>query len=262
MPETTPPPSATRANILGVAVSAVNLEQTLDTMDAWLADRHPRYICVTPAHSVMDCHHDPGLRRIFNDSGLTTPDGMSIVWILRLRGYRNAGRVYGPDLMLASCARSLERRYRHFLYGGGSADLETLRGRLQTLFPGLLVAGAYSPAFGPLTPEEDDLVVREINRSGADIVWVGLGSPKQERWMADHLGRIEAPVMVGVGAAFDFLSGRKPQAPRWMQRTGLEWLFRFASEPRRLWPRYRQYPLFAMLVLAQELGLRRYSLDE
>jgi len=253
--------SAPRTNVLGVGISVVNLGQTLDAIDTWLSLRQPNYICFTPAHSVMDCYHDPALRRIFNASGLTTPDGMSIVWIVRRRGYRDVGRVYGPDLMLACCERFLGQRCRHFLYGGRADEIGSLRSRLEERFPGLAVAGTYSPPFGPMTPEEDRQVVQKINSSGADIVWVGIGSPKQERWMADHLGRLDAPVMAGVGATFDFLSGRKPQAPRWIQRSGFEWLFRLATEPRRLWPRYRRYPLFVLLVLAQELGLRKFPMD-
>ena len=248
-----------RVNVLGVGVSAVNMARTLEVIDSWLRDRRRNYICLTPAHSVMACYRDPDLRRIFNASGLTTPDGMSIVWILRRRDHREVGRVYGPDLMLACCERFLGPQYRHFLYGGQAMQLDALRARLQDRFPGLVVSGTYAPPFGALTPEEDAQIVRMINRSGADIVWVGLGSPKQERWMAEHLGRIDAPVMIGVGAAFDFLVGLKPQAPRWIQRSGLEWLFRLATEPRRLWPRYRSYPLFALLVLAQELGISRFT---
>jgi len=239
-----------RVNVLGVGVSAINMARTLEVIDSWLRDRRRNYICLTPAHSVMACYRDPDLRRIFNASGLTTPDGMSIVWILRRSGHRDVGRVYGPDLILACCERFLEQRYRHFLYGGRTEEIDQLRSRLQERFPGLAVAGVYAPPYGPLTPEEDRQVVQQINQSGADIVWVGLGSPKQERWMAEHLGRIDAPVMIGVGAAFEFLGGLKPQAPRWIQRSGLEWLFRLATEPRRLWPRYRSYPLFAQLVLA------------
>jgi N-acetylglucosaminyldiphosphoundecaprenol N-acetyl-beta-D-mannosaminyltransferase len=137
-----------------------------------------------------------------------------------------------------------------------------LAANLQLRFPGLVIAGTYFPPFRPLTPEEDDQVVGMINETSPDVVWVGLGSPKQERWMAAHVGRVEAPTLIGVGAAFDFLTGRKRQAPRWMQRSGLEWLFRLLTEPRRLWRRYLvNNPLFVLLVLTQALGLRRYSLE-
>lgn len=253
----TPP----RVNVLGVGVSPVNMARTLEIFDAWLQDRRGNYVCLTPAHSVMACYRDPGLRRIFNQSGLTTPDGMSIVWILRRRGKGEVRRVYGPDLMLACCRRYLEQGRRHYFYGGTDGVIEALESRLRDRFPGLIVAGHHVPPFRPPTEDEDRRVVDEINRSGADIVWVGIGSPKQERWMADHLGRVEAPVMIGVGATFDFLAGRKPHAPRWIQQIGFEWLFRLATEPRRLWPRYRRYPLFALLVLAQEFGFRDFPMD-
>jgi N-acetylglucosaminyldiphosphoundecaprenol N-acetyl-beta-D-mannosaminyltransferase len=254
-------PSASRANILGVLISPINMQQALQTIDAWIANREPHYVTVTPAHAVMDAYQDPELRPIFNHSGLTTPDGMAIVWLLKLRGYRDVSRVYGPDLMLETCRAGLEFGYRHFLYGGAEGVATALADKLRARFPGLQVVGTHTPPFRELTEEEDQAVVDKINAARPDIVWVGLSTPKQERWMAAHLGRIETPVMIGVGAAFDFLSGKKPQAPRWAQRSGLEWLFRLASEPRRLWPRYRQYPKFVLLALGQWLGLRDYSLD-
>jgi len=171
-------------------------------------------------------------------------------------------RVYGPDLMLALCEESKEKGYRHFFYGGAEGVADELAASLTERYPGLQVAGTYSPPFRPLTEDEDQQVVDLINRSGADIVWVGLGTPKQDFWVADHVGRLEAPVLLAVGAAFDFHSGRKRQAPRWMQRAGLEWLFRLLTEPRRLWYRYLVLnPLFIALVTLQLLGLRRYTLD-
>jgi N-acetylglucosaminyldiphosphoundecaprenol N-acetyl-beta-D-mannosaminyltransferase len=250
-----------RINILGVAVSAINMDQALDFVTQRIETLTPSYICVTPAHGVMDCQADPALRRIFNGSGLTTPDGMAIVWLLKLHGHAHASRVYGPDLMSAVCAMSVQHGYQHYFYGGAPGVAELLAARLQARYPGLRVAGIYSPPFRPLTPEEDCQVVARINASEPDIVWVGISTPKQERWMSEHVGRVTAPVMVGVGAAFDFLSGRKKQAPRWMQRAGLEWLFRLGSEPRRLWRRYLRYPQFALLVLAQLLRVRCYRLE-
>jgi N-acetylglucosaminyldiphosphoundecaprenol N-acetyl-beta-D-mannosaminyltransferase len=163
---------------------------------------------------------------------------------------------------LALCERSAERRYRHFFYGGAEGVPEQLAANLRQRFPELQVVGIYSPPFRLLTPEEDEQVVQMLNQAAPDIVWVGLSTPKQEQWMAAHVGRVEAPVLIGVGAAFDFLTSRKKQAPRWMQRNGLEWLFRLLTEPRRLWRRYLvNNPLFVLLVLAQALGLRRYSLE-
>jgi N-acetylglucosaminyldiphosphoundecaprenol N-acetyl-beta-D-mannosaminyltransferase len=210
----------------------------------------------------MEARRDPEFRRILNRSGLTTPDGMAIVWLLRLMGHRQVRRVYGPDLMLAVCEAGVGKGWRHFLYGGGPGIADDLAAHLCARFPGLQIAGTFTPPFGPPTPEEDTHAIAAIGASPADIVWVGLSTPKQERWMAAHVGRVQAPVLIGVGAAFDFLSGRKPQAPSWMQRSGLEWLFRLGTEPRRLWPRYREYPLFALLAIGQLLGLKHYPLDD
>jgi N-acetylglucosaminyldiphosphoundecaprenol N-acetyl-beta-D-mannosaminyltransferase len=254
--------SARRLNTLGVGISAINMPMALGTIHTWISQREQNYVTVTPAHAVMDAYRDPGLRRTFNRSGMTTPDGMAIVWLLRLQGHKDVSRVYGPDLMLEVCKQGVAKGYRHFLYGGGEGVAQRLRTTLAARIPGLETVGNLTPPFRELTEEEDRAVVEEINAARPDIVWVGLSTPKQERWMAGHLGRLEAPVLVGVGAAFDFLSGSKPQAPRWMQGSGLEWLFRLAREPRRLWPRYRQYPLFVLLVLAQLLGLKRFPESE
>jgi N-acetylglucosaminyldiphosphoundecaprenol N-acetyl-beta-D-mannosaminyltransferase len=250
-----------RANILGVNISAINLAQAVDAIESWINRGGQNYICVTPAHGVMDCQRDPELKWIFNHSGLTTPDGMSIVWLLKWRGYRGVGRVYGPDLLMAACERSLETGWRHFFYGGAPGVAQRLSARLVSYFPRLQVAGAYAPPFRPITEDEDRALAERINAARPDIVWVGLSTPKQERWMAGHIGRLNVPVLVGVGAAFDFLSGAKPQAPRWIQRSGFEWLFRLVTEPRRLWRRYIQYPYFLWLVLGQMLGLKHYPVD-
>ncbi len=244
--------------ILGVRVHALTMPLTLRALETWIARRQPHYVCVTPAHALMEYRRDPALLRIASNAGLTTPDGMSIVWLLRRMGFPHVERVYGPDLLLAACEYGLPRRWRHFFYGGAPGVPEALARRLEGRFPGLQVAGALSPPFRPLTPQEDENVVQSIRAASPDIVWVGLGTPKQERWMAAHLERLGVPALVGVGAAFDFLSGRKPQAPRWVQRSGLEWLFRLATEPRRLWRRYAEYPRFALLV-ARELWRKRHG---
>jgi N-acetylglucosaminyldiphosphoundecaprenol N-acetyl-beta-D-mannosaminyltransferase len=250
-----------RLNVLGVGISAVNLVQAVEAVATWIRKRSRVYVCVAPAHAVMDCRRDLGLRRIYNRSGLTTPDGMSLVWLLRLHGHRNVGRVYGPDLVLATCDASQEKGWRHLFYGGEQAAAEEMAKRLSVRFPRLNVADTLSPPFRELSDAEDQAVVSRINASRADVIWVGLGSPKQERWMATHRDRLEAPVLVGVGAAFDFLSGRKRQAPHWLQKAGLEWLFRWSTEPRRLAPRYSRYPLFVLLVLAQLIGLAKFDLE-
>lgn len=246
-----------RTNILGVGVSAITIDVALDTIDGWIAERRRNYVCVTSVHGVIESQSDHELRKILNQAGLVTPDGMPLVWVSRLRNRRSVSRVYGPDLMAAVCTMSVSRGYRHFLYGGAAGVPERLADELRRKFPGIQIVGSYSPPFRPLTPDEDKAVIREINESKADIVWVGLSTPKQEYWMANHFGRLDAPVMVGVGAAFDFLAGIKAQAPRWIQRSGLEWLYRLVTEPRRLWRRYLTIvPLFMVFIALESLGLR------
>jgi N-acetylglucosaminyldiphosphoundecaprenol N-acetyl-beta-D-mannosaminyltransferase len=257
-----PAMSVSRVNILGVGISTIDMDMALQTIEGWLARREPNYVCVTGVHGVMESQRDTELRRIHNAAGLVTPDGMPLVWTSRVLGFRHVQRVYGPDLMLALCERSALQGYRHFLYGGAPGVAAKLASCLQGLFPGLDIAGAYCPPFRPVTPEEDLAVVEQINAAHPDIVWVGLSTPKQERWMATHVRRLRAPVLVGVGAAFDFLSGVKRQAPRWMQRSGLEWLFRLMLEPRRLWRRYMMNnPWFLWLLLLTALGWKHYELE-
>lgn len=254
-----------RVNVLGVGVSAIDMEAALRTIEGWIDRGESHYVTITGVHGVMESQRDEELRRIHNRAGMVTPDGMPLVWVSHLAGHRQVRRVYGPELMLAVCQKSLERGYRHYLYGGAEGVPERLAERLQSLFPGLQIVGILSPPFRALTPEEDSDVVERINAAGPDIVWVGLSTPKQERWMAAHLGRLRAPVMVGVGAAFDFHAGLKKQAPRWVQQSGLEWMFRLVTEPRRLWKRYlRNNPLFVYSILLQAVGIRRYDcrLDE
>ena len=252
MPRTDLAASIPRVDVLGVGVSAINMHTALEVIDRWIIDGSQQYVCVSGVHGVMESQRDESLRRIHNAAGLVTPDGMPLVWLSKLHGWRNTSRVYGPDLMLELCERSLATGYRHFFYGGNTGVPERLAERLQRRFPGLIVAGTYSPPFRALSDDEDEALVRRINDAKADIVWVGLSTPKQEYWMARHVGRLTAPVLIGVGAAFDFHAGLKRQAPRWMQRSGLEWFFRLASEPRRLWRRYLvNNPSFVWLTLLQ-----------
>jgi N-acetylglucosaminyldiphosphoundecaprenol N-acetyl-beta-D-mannosaminyltransferase len=249
-------------NILGVGVSAINMSVALDIIDGWIKRRETHYVTITGVHGVMESQKDSELRRIHNVAGLVTPDGMPLVWISRLLGFRHVDRVYGPDLMLAICKRSPGRGYRHFFYGGGDGVAALLKERLQARYPGLDVVGTFTPPFRPLTEEEDEDIVQCINALSPDIVWIGLSTPKQERWMAAHLGRIGASVMIGVGAAFDFHAGLKKEAPYWIQRSGLQWLFRLVSEPRRLWKRYlTNNPAFAWRITGQLAGLKHYEPD-
>jgi N-acetylglucosaminyldiphosphoundecaprenol N-acetyl-beta-D-mannosaminyltransferase len=244
-----------RVNILGVGVSAVNIPAVLKTIEGWVEQREPHYVCVSPVHSIMESHRDEHLRRIHNAAGLVTPDGMPLVWLSRIMGFREVEQVCGSDLLLAVCQHFTPQGYRHFFYGGTPDVLKQLLEQLLSRFPTLQIAGTYAPPFRSLTSAEAAAVVERINQVKPDIVWVGLGAPKQERWMADHVGRLHTSVLIGVGAAFDFHAGTKKRAPRWMQRCGLEWLFRLLMEPRRLWQRYLiNNPWFLWLLLCQALG--------
>ncbi len=249
-----------RVNVLGVGVSAIDMGQALQVISEWISEAQPGYVCVCTVHGIMDCRRSEDLRAIFNAAGLVTPDGMPLVWLARRR-FPHVSRVYGPDLMLAELERSESTGHRHFFYGGSAGVGTRLVERMRARFTGLKVAGVMEPPFGTL----DELCTTEtadaINRSEADVVWVGVGSPKQERWMARMRPMLTAPVLIGVGAAFDFHSGTVRQAPRWMQRSGLEWLFRLSSDPRRLWRRYViDNPWFLWEVLLQETGVKRYEL--
>lgn len=258
-----PCPRPERTNILGVGVSAVNMQQALDQLACWIEHGERTYVVVCPVYTVMMCQEQPALRQIANRAGMVTPDGMPIVFLSRRLGNPHVGRVYGPDLMLAFSEMAAQRGYTSFYYGGAEGVPERLAEVLCARFPGLQVVGTHAPPFRDLTGEEDDAVIEMINAANPDVLWVGLGSPKQDYWMARHRDRLNARVIVGVGAAFDMHTGRIPQAPRWMQRSGLEWLFRLASEPGRLWRRYLIYnPLFMLYVALQLLGLRRLPLDE
>jgi N-acetylglucosaminyldiphosphoundecaprenol N-acetyl-beta-D-mannosaminyltransferase len=242
-------PAPPKVDVLGVGVSAVNLPMALDIVEQWIQQRTPNYVCLTGVHGVMESWRARELRAVHNTAGLVAPDGMPLAWLAR-RAFRHVSRVYGPDLMAAMCERSRARGYRHFLYGSTPETLQRLQAALHRHFRGLNIVGAYAPPFSPLGPDQDAREVELINASQPDLVWVGLSTPKQERWMASHVGRVRAPVLLGVGAAFDFLAGVKPQAPRWMMTCGLEWLFRLACEPRRLGPRYLLNNPFFLLLLA------------
>jgi len=239
-----------RIDILGVRVSAINLSDAVDRIAGWIDNQIRHYVCVSGAHGLIECQRDQRLRTIHNEAGMVTPDGMPLVWCARLLGMSRTRRVYGPDLMRAVTERSERRGYRQFYYGSTEPVIEALRQALLQRHPNLLIAGTLCPPFRALTPEEDRTFTQQINQARPDIVWVGLSTPKQEMWMASHREHIDAPVMIGVGAAFDFLAGTKRQAPLWIQRNGLEWAFRLCSEPGRLWRRYAYIvPMFSILAL-------------
>ncbi|MGZ6642862.1 MAG: WecB/TagA/CpsF family glycosyltransferase [Solirubrobacteraceae bacterium] len=243
-PAAAEPPVA--REILGVPLALTDYERTLDWMDAAIAARRPSYVCVAAVHTVMACQEDPELFAAVKASTFTVPDGQPLVWALNALGARLPSRVYGPDLMAKACERAARTGAKMFLYGGkNQGALVQLTLELRTRFPGLQIVGGHAPVFRPLTVAEQAEVAEKINRSGADVVWVGLGVPRQEKWMATMRPQLEAPVLAGVGAAFDFHAGLVPQAPAWLQSMGMEWAFRLAMEPRRLWKRYAKYnPLF------------------
>jgi len=227
-----------RVDVLGVHVNAIDMTSAVSTVRRWVETEAREYVCVTGVHGVMECQRDPALTAIHNAAGMVTPDGMPMVWSGRWAGAAGTTRVYGPDLMLAVCELAAQRGWPSFFYGGREGIADLLASRLRSRFAGLPVAGTYTPPFRPMTEHEDDGIVRRINDSGAKLVWVGLSTPKQERWMAAHRQHLDAPVLFGVGAAFDIHAGVLPQAPPWMQSSGLEWLYRLTREPKRLWRRY------------------------
>jgi N-acetylglucosaminyldiphosphoundecaprenol N-acetyl-beta-D-mannosaminyltransferase len=246
-----------RLPILGVHVSAVSYEDTMAVILAWARSRQSRYVCLGTVNQVMEAHDSAEFREVMNQADLVTPDGMPLVWGLRLLGQRRASRVYGPDLMPLVLEKAEREGIPVGFYGVTQQVLDRLTGIVRTRYPKLQIAYAFSPPFRPLTFEEDTQVVSAINASGVRILFIGLGNPKQEKWMAAHRGPVQA-VMVGVGAAFDFLAGSKRQAPRWMMPLGLEWLFRLCTEPRRLWKRYLKHnPRFLWLFTKQLLQARR-----
>lgn len=249
-----------KVNILGVGINAIQMDNAISKMEEWIEKNEPHYVCVCNVNTIMECQKDERLRDIVNSAGLATPDGMPLVWLSKLNGYPYTERVYGPDLILAFCRVAQKKGYSNFFYGGASSVPEKLVQNLHKRFPRLKVVGTYSPPFRSLTQEEDQAVIEMINKASPDVIWVGISTPEKEKWMADHLGSIVAPVMVGVGAAFNFFSGQIKQAPKWMQRSGLEWFFRLSQEPERLWYRYSIYnPLFVLNLALQWIGLRKFK---
>jgi N-acetylglucosaminyldiphosphoundecaprenol N-acetyl-beta-D-mannosaminyltransferase len=244
-------------SVLGTRVDAVQIPDVIAQMQNWIARRDScRYIAVTGMHGVTEAKHDPQLRAALQSASLVVPDGMPLVWLGRHHGFRLPRRVYGPELMVHFWQQTTSAYYRHFFYGGAPGVAEALANKFARQFPGPKIAGTFSPPYRNLTPDEDREICSSINNSNPDILWVGLGTPKQERWMHDHQDRLTAPVLVGVGAAFDFHGGTLRSAPAWMGNHGLEWLFRLAQEPRRLWRRYllrgSEFAALALLELLRQ----------
>jgi N-acetylglucosaminyldiphosphoundecaprenol N-acetyl-beta-D-mannosaminyltransferase len=251
-----------RVNVLGVGLSVLNLQTALAAIAEAVRARRKGYICVTGVHGVMEAQDDGAFKEILNHAFLCTPDGMPMVWAGKLNGHREMNRVYGPDLMLDVCAWSETSGAKHFFYGGADGVADLLVRKLKERFPKLPVAGTFTPPFRALNPGELKALQAQIAAAQPDILWVGLSTPKQEKFMAEFLPQLDATLMIGVGAAFDFHSGRVKQAPRWMQRSGLEWFYRLCSEPRRLARRYlRNNPLFVLRTVGQITGLKKYRIE-
>jgi N-acetylglucosaminyldiphosphoundecaprenol N-acetyl-beta-D-mannosaminyltransferase len=232
-----------KINIVGVNISPTTHQEVVSTVNAWhaqpdLESLPAKYICVTSVHGIITARTDLQLHSALNNADIATPDGMPVVWALRSFGAPGQQRVYGPTLMLRLCEAAAKSGSGVFLYGGLPEVLPRLRERLTARIPHLSIVGSYSPPFRPLSRQEDEEVIRLIRESKASLVFVGISTPKQEKWMADHRELLPGKVMVGVGAAFDFHSGRVRQAPEWVQGAGLEWFFRLMTEPQRLWRRY------------------------
>jgi N-acetylglucosaminyldiphosphoundecaprenol N-acetyl-beta-D-mannosaminyltransferase len=247
-----------RREILGIPIAMTSYDEAMDVMDGMIARRERGYLCAVAVHAVMVSQRDAEMRAAVTGSALTVPDGMPLVWAANALGEELPDRVYGPELMDRYCRRCAERGHRVWLYGGrDQGSLMQLALNLRRRHRGIEIVGGYSPPFRALSQGEEDSIAAQINEARPDVVWVGIGVPKQEKWMARMRDRLEVPVMCGVGAAFDFHAGRVSQAPPWMQDRGLEWIYRIAQEPRRLLPRYLYYnPAFVLAFARQYLRER------
>ena len=250
-----------RANVLGVGVHAINLPIAVSIIERAVREGKKGYICVTGVHGVMEAQRDPEFRDILNRALLVTPDGMPTVWVGRIQGNPSMKRVFGPDLMLEVCRRSVATGIRHFIYGGNPGVADELAERLPHMFPGIRVVGTFTPPFRPLEPVEQLALEAQLESAMPDIIWVGLSTPKQERFMAENFQRLPCTIMVGVGAAFDIHTGHVKDAPRWIKNAGLQWAHRLCQEPRRLWKRYLlNNSAFLAALCLQLTGLRRFPL--
>ncbi len=243
-----------KSTVLGVDFDWIDFADVLNAIDRWRQDRLRRYIVISNPHSVMMARRNPAMRSATQDASLVLPDGIGIILAARILGLPHHGRITGPDLMLHLCDHGRHIGFRHFFYGGSPQVVDQLASNLTNQFPGLEVTGTFSPPFRSIDPCEDTDIVDRINRTHPDIVWVGLGAPKQEIWMSQHIGRIHAAAMIGVGAAFDFHAGTIPWAPAWVRAIGMEWAFRLCMEPHRLWRRNLDSPRFLLNVLRQKFS--------
>jgi N-acetylglucosaminyldiphosphoundecaprenol N-acetyl-beta-D-mannosaminyltransferase len=249
-----------RANVLGVGVHAIDMATAVGVIQDALAEGRKGYVCLTGVHGVMEAQRDPEFRKTLDRALMVAPDGMPMVWVGRAQGFRQMGRVYGPDLMRAVCSQSLGQRVRHFLYGGKPGVAEKLRNNLEAWYPGIRIVGTHTPPFRPLLPDEQKAIEDRIARCNPDIIWVGMSTPKQERFMEENVERFTCGLMIGVGAAFDIHTGNLKDAPPWIKQAGLQWLHRLCQEPSRLGKRYLvNNPAFVWRIALQLMGLRRYE---
>lgn len=250
-----------RVNVLGVGIHSVDLPCAVELMEMAILSRTRGYVCVTDVHTIMDAQDSPALLQVLNNSFLTVPDGRPSVWVGWAQGFSRMDQVAGPDLILEFCKLCSQKGYSQFFYGGAPGIAERLSGVLSERYPGLKVVGTYTPPFRPLNSQEEKEVTELIARLKPDVTWVGLGAPKQELFMAQHLNRFDTTLMVGVGAAFDMHTGRIKDAPQWLKPFGLSWVHRLIQEPRKLWKRYlKSHPRFIWGIALQLLGLRKYKL--
>ena len=248
-----------KVTALGIGISAVNMEVAVDIIVGWMKNRIHRSATFAAVHSIVDAQNEPDAKLAMQQSDLCVPDGVPLVWLLKLSGKDKVSRVFGPDLMLKVSERMAEDGLSAFYYGGTQEAVTELAQQMEQRFPGIHTSGTYSPPFRELSDEEENAVVSRINDADADIVWIGLGSPRQERWVMRFRSRLDTPVIAAVGAAFDYNTGRLRRAPRWMQKCGLEWLYRLIQEPRRLWRRYfRNNPLFIFHLFCEKTGIRNF----
>jgi N-acetylglucosaminyldiphosphoundecaprenol N-acetyl-beta-D-mannosaminyltransferase len=255
--------NGTRANVLGVGVHALDLPRAVELVGTSILEGRKGYVCVTGVHGVMEARRDAEFRRIMDRALLVVPDGMPTVWVGRLQGHRQMRRVFGPDLMLELCCRSVSEGFTHFLYGGKPGVADDLRNNLARWAPGIRIVGMFTPPFRPLVPQEQAELEDVIGKLRPDIIWVGLNTPKQERFMAENIDRLACKLMIGVGAAFDFHTGRLKDSPDWVKEAGLQWLHRLRQEPSRLWKRYLiNNSSFLLQIVLQLTGLRAYKLNQ
>lgn len=256
-------PAVERTNVLGVGISVLNYDRTLAILTDAVSRGIKGYVAVTGVHGVSEAQEDPAFRKILNNAFLCTPDGVPMVWMSKLAGRKEVCRVYGPDLMALVCEKGVAKGWRHFFYGGAEGVAQELKTKLEQRFPGLQVTGVYTPPFRPLNAAEEKELNALVDAAQPDFFWVGLSTPKQERFMAEYLPKLNTKIMLGVGAAFLFHAGKVKQAPKWVQQNGLEWLFRVWQEPRRLWKRYaKNNPLFIGRIFLQKTGLRKYPVEQ